>query len=471
MNRQHTSPSPFKSLAPGALRLFLLLPALALLFASCSVGKKYTRPDLQLPVSLAGQQDSVSMADVQWRDIYADTLLCRLIERALTYNKDMLIAAARIKELAAMKRIDYARLFPEAGLRAYGEKEGENYGGDHYNSDNEFDLKLTVGWELDLWGRLRQTHQKSLAELAASVENRRALQMALVAEVAESYFELVALDNELTIVRQTVDARRESLHLTRLRYEGGLTSEVPYRQAEVELARTSALVPELEKQVTQKENELAFLTGEYPHPVDRVAVLRDIPLPDHLPVGMPSTLLERRPDVRQAEQQLMAAHAAARVAYANLFPRLSLTATLGVENEEVPRLLASPHHLLSGALLQPLFAMGRNRAMLKARRAACEQAAYAYEKAVLTAFRDAYNAIADFNKMKEIYDTRLSLQQSAKSTLALAELQYVNGVIGYMDLLDAQRSYLDAQLSLSRAIRDKQITLVNLYKALGGGWQ
>ena len=159
------------------------------------------------------------------------------------------------------------------------------------------------------------------------------------------------------------------------------------------------------------------------------------------------------------------------MAFTNLFPRITLTATYGSESAALSDVLKSPYHLLSANILQPIFAMGKNRAMLKAKEAACEQAAYAYEKAVLNAFKDAYNAIAEFNKIKEIYETRLRLEQASKSTLDLAQLQYLNGVIGYMDLLDAQRGYLDAQIGLSNAVRDKQISMVNLYKALGGGWQ
>ena len=168
---------------------------------------------------------------------------------------------------------------------------------------------------------------------------------------------------------------------------------------------------------------------------------------------------------------MIAANAAVGVAFTSLFPSITLTANLGAESEELSDILKSPYHLLSGTLLQPIFAMGKNRARLKAKKAACERAAYAYEKAVLSAFKDAYNAITEFNKIKDIYDTRQRLEQSAKSTLELAQLQYVNGAIGYMDLLDAQRTYFDAQLSLSYAIRDKRITMVNLYKALGGGWE
>lgn len=450
--------------------IFSILAAAA--FSGCQLGKHYTRPKLELPETLDSLSvDSSSIGDYPWEQLYTDTTLQGLIRKTLTYNKDMLIAAARIKELAAMKRIDFANLFPQVGAKVYAEKEGENYGGDNYKQSNEFDLKGIATWELDLWGKLRWAKDKSIADFVGSLENQSALKMSLIAQVAQSYFELVALDNELSIVKKTVDARQESLHLVRLRYEGGLIPEIPFRQAQVELARTATLVPDLERKITLKENEIAFLTGEYPHRIKRSVLPEEVILPGSLPVGLPSSLLERRPDVRKAEQDLIAANAAVGVAFTSLFPTISLTASFGGESAELHDLLKSPHHLLSANLLQPIFAMGKNRAMLKAKKAAYEQATYAYEKTVLNAFKDAYNAISEFSKTKEIYETRLRLEQSSKIALDLAQLQYLNGYIGYIDLLDAQRGYLDAQIALNNAIRDKQLTVVNLYKALGGGWQ
>ena len=450
----------------------LLMLSVVLLLGSCQLGKHYTRPKLDLPDTLDSMSvDTASLGDYPWEQLYTDTTLQGLIRKTLMYNKDMLIAAARVKELAAMKRIDYANMFPSIGLKVYAERERENYGGKNLKQDDEFDLKAGATWELDLWGNLRWARDKSLAEFMGSIENQRALRMSLVAQVAQAYFELVALDNELSIVQQTVDARRESLHLARVRYEGGLTSETAFRQAQVELARTATLVPDLERKIALKENDIAFLTGEYPHHIKRSVLPEDVMFSASLPVGLPSALLERRPDVRQAEQALIAANAAVGVAYTNLFPRLALTVSYGAESDLLSELLKSPHQLFAANLLQPIFAMGKNRAMLKAKKAAYEQATYAYEKTVLNAFKDAYNAIAEFNKVKEIYETRLRLEQASKSTLDLAQLQYLNGVIGYMDLLDAQRGYLDAQIGLSNAVRDKQISMVNLSKALGGGWK
>ena len=443
----------------------ICLLAVLMVLAGCQLGKHYTRPDLDLPTTLGSQtaDDSASLADMAWEELYTDTLLQGLIRKTLEYNKDMQMAAARVKELAALKRIDVANMFPQIGAKVYLEPERENYGGNNPKNSDEFGIKASATWELDLWGNLRWARDKSLADFMGSIENRRALQMSLIAQV-----------NELAIVRQTVEARRESLHLVRLRREAGLISEIPLRQAQVELAKTVTLVPDLERKITLKENELAFLTGEYPHAITRAGQAADVQLPDALPVGLPSTLLERRPDVRQAEQELIAANAQVGMAFTALFPRIALTATAGTESGALSDILKSPYHLFSATLLEPIFAMGKNRARLKAQKAAFERVTHAYEKAVLSAFKDAYNAITEFNKIKEIYNARLKLEQSAKTTLELAQLQYVNGAIGYMDLLDAQRTYFDAQLSLSNAVRDKRITMVtmvNLYKALGGGWE
>ena len=327
-----------------------------------------------------------------------------------------------------------------------------------------------ASWELDLWGNLRWAKDKSMAQFLGSIEAQRALKMSVIAEVAQAYFELVALDNELKIVRQTLNAREEGVRLAKLRFEGGLTSETSYQQAKVEYARTATLVPELERKISVKENDIAFLAGEYPQVISRSILPEEVKLPESLPVGLPSTLLERRPDVREAEQRLIASNAAVGMAFTNLFPRLTLTANYGLESKEMSDFFQSPIHYLSANLLGPLFAMGKNRAMLKAQKAAYEQACYGYEKAVLCAFKDARNAIVDFNKIKEIYESRRELERSSKAAMELAQLQYINGVIGYLDVLDAQRSYFDAQIGLSNAIRDKQITMVKMYKALGGGW-
>ena len=411
--------------------IILLLSMFAL--TSCKVGKSYVRPEMALPDSLAQQQDSMSIADEQWQAVYTDSTLRALIDRALEYNKDMLIAASRVKEMAAQKRISVANLLPQLTGKVEAEREVEIYGGHSRDVGNTYEAKALLSWELDLWGNLRW--------------------------------------KKVAAVRQTQKAREEGVRLARIRFEGGLTSETSYQQAQVELARTATLVPDLERRISLKENDISFLVGEFPTRIKRVNFLQELDVPESLPVGLPSDLLERRPDVRAAEQQLKAEHARVKVAYTNMFPRLALTGQFGLESDVLSNFLESPYSLLNGAVLAPLFGWGKNRAALNAQKASFEAEVHSYEKTVLNAFKEAKNAIVDFNKIKEVYQLRAKLERSAKGYVDLAQLQYINGVINYMDVLDAQRGYFDAQIGVSNAIRDELIAMVNVYKALGGGWQ
>lgn len=453
-------------------QLYILLLPTSVLLTSCKVGKSYVRPTMPLPDSLAQQQDSTSIANEQWQMVYTDSTLRQLIGEALEYNKDMLIAAARIKEMAAQKRISVANLLPQLNGKVYAEREVENYGGHSRDVGNSYEAKALLFWEIDLWGNLRWKQVAAVADYLQTVEAQRALRMTIVAEVAQAYYELVALDTELDIVRRTQRAREEGIRLARLHFEGGLTSEISYQQAQVELARTATLVPDLERRISLKENDIAFLAGKFSTRIERSRFLQELDVPKSLPVGLPSDLLERRPDIRAAEQQLRAEHARVKVAYTDMSPpRLALTGQFGLESDVLSNFLQSPYSLLSGSPLSPLFNWGKNRAALKAQKASFEAEVYSYEKTVLNAFKEARNSIVDFNKIKEVYELRVKLERSARSYVGLAQLQYINGIIDYLDVLDAQRGYFDAQIGVSNAIRDELIAMVNVYKALGGGWQ
>lgn len=452
--------------------LFYIVSVLALLFAfsSCKIGKKYARPELNLPESIESGADSSSVADIPWESLYTDPVLQGLIVKALDNNKDMLIAAARIKEMVATKRISFAEQFPEIGANVYSQKEVLDYGGEGAKPDPEFGAKLSLKWEIDLWGNLRWAHEADMAAYLQSVEARRALQLTIISQVAGNYYELCALDHELSIVQQTLNARREGVRLAKLRYEGGLTSETAYSQAQVELARTETLIPALERDIQMKENDLAFLLGEYPEEIPRGRLLSEQQLPDALPVGLPSSLLERRPDMRLAEQKLREANARVGVAHTNLFPKIALTGNLGIESNELDNLLKSPAWFLAGNLLQPVFAMGKNKAKLKVAKARYEQEVYSYEKSVLTAFQEVNNAIIAIRKVKEVRIARTNLESAASNYLQLAQLQYINGVTNYIDVLDAQRGLLDAQIGLNDAILAELLSTVYLYRVLGGGY-
>ena len=458
---------------PKKKMLFFMVAASAVTFSfsSCKLGEKYARPELNLPTELEAGADRLSVDNIPWESLYADTTLQRLITTALENNKDMKIAAAKIKEMIAAKRITFADQFPEIGARIYGQKERLNYGGDNPKPDPEYGAKLTLSWELDLWGNLRWANEAGIAAYMQSVEAQRSLQLTLVAEVAAAYYELCALDRRLNIVQQTLDARREGVRLAKLRYDGGLTSETSYNQALVELARTETLVPSLERQIRIKESDLSLLLGEYPGYIPRGLSLSEQHLPDALPVGLPSALLERRPDMRQAELKLREANAKVGVAYTDLFPKISLTGNLGAESEELGDLLKSPAWFLAGDLLQPLFAMGKNKAKLKAAKARYEQEVYSYQKSVIGAFKEVNDAIVTIHMAKDIRRSQEKLEAASRKYVQLAELQYINGVTNYIDVLDAQRGYLDAQISLNNAVLDELLSVVYLYKALGGGYQ
>lgn len=439
---------------------------------SCKVGQKYQEPvmtDMPEAFESRGFDQGVA-ADIGWSTLYTDTVLHRLIAKGLEHNKDVLQAAARIKEMIANKRITFADMFPEVGVEVAGQREYTNYGGDSKNFDPELRANLNVAWEIDLWGKLRWANDAAVAAYMQSVEAQRALRLTIVAEVARNYFELKALDRELEIVKQTLDARKEGVHFAKLRYEGGLTSEMPYRQSLVELARTETLIPTLENEIKLKENDLSILLGEFPHGIPRSATdISDKTIPRQLPVDLPSSLLQRRPDVRMAEQRLIEANANVGAAYTNMFPSIRLTGRLGGENDELADFLKSPTWFISGVLTGPIFNMGKNKAAHAAAKAAYEQEVYEYEKTVLGVFQEVNNAINTFEKTKEVRVSRRALYESVLSYQRLARLQYINGITTYLDVLDAQRQLFDAEIALNSAILDELISVVSLYKALGGG--
>ena len=452
--------------------IYGMMVLMVLAFSSCQLGKHYARPELNLPQQLdSTEQDTLSIADRQWWELYTDTTLQALIERTLEYNKDMKIAAARVKELAAMKRIDFANLFPQVSGKLYADKEAENYGGDNYDSDRSYEAKAIVSWEVDLWGNLRWAKRKGGAEYLSSVEDWRAMRMTLVAEVATAYFQLMALDNELSIVRRTLRTRSEGVQQAQLRFEGGLTSETVYQQAKVEYASTATLIPDLESRIEIMENSIALLMGKSPDwEVLRGQMNIEAEFPDSLPVGLPSGLLQRRPDVRASEQQLRSAMASAGMAYADRFPRLTFNLVGGWENDALQGFFRSPFSYVAAAIAAPVFGFGRKQAKYRAALAAYDVARLGYEKKVLEVFKEANDAVVTYRNVRKTAALKVALRDAARKYVELANLQYRGGSINYIDVLDAQRRYFDAQIGLSNAVRDEHLALVQLYKALGGGW-
>ncbi len=451
--------------------IIILLLIAGTTLSSCRIGKAYKTPEMDIPEQFDGTENMEQgvAADIGWSTLYTDTVLQKLIAQALEYNKDMLAATARIKEMIANKRIKFAGIFPEIGIRANAQKEYLNYGGHDKSYDPEFSGALTFSWEADIWGKLRWQNEAGIAAYMQSVEAQRALQLTIVSQVAQMYFELKALDQELYIVKHTLEARREGVRFAKLRYDGGLTSEIPYRQSLVELARTETLVPGLENEIKLKENDLSVFLGEFPTDIPRGTDITHVPIMESLPVDLPSSLLERRPDVRQAEQKLREANANVGIALTNMFPQIRLTGNIGGENSDLANFLKSPAWFVAGTLTGPLFNLGKNRAAHKASQAAYEQQVYQYEKKILEVFREVDNAIETFQKTKEMRRSAEELYQSAQTYHELALLQYVNGIISYIDVLDAQRQLFDAEIAVNDATLDALLATVSLYKVLGGG--
>ena len=444
----------------------------AAVLCSCSAVKRCQAPELNLPEMIAGHADSLTIADLAWWEFYGDTTLCRILERTLVDNKNIRSAAARVEQMRQMYRISRANRLPNVSIGVSGDNETNDYYGEAPVRDPQFDLKAALSWEVDLWGNLRWAKRKGEAAYAASMEDERAMRMVLVAETASAYFRLVALDDELSIVRQTLETRLEGVAQAKLRFEGGLTSETVYQQAQVEYAATAALIPDLEQRIEITENAISLLMGGYP---DRKVIRGRMNIAEigseYLPVGIPSVLLLRRPDLRASEARLRTALADVGIAYTDRFPRLMFSLSGGWENDDLKRLLRSPFSYAVGTLMAPIFGFGRKRAAYRAAVAAYEQARLGYEQKVLEVFKETDDAIVSYRSTRQAAQLKSDLCEAARKYVDLANLQYRAGSINYIDVLDAQRRYFDARTGLSNAVRDEYLALVQLYKALGGGWR
>ncbi len=433
------------------------------------------RPEIMKGGAALGQAtgvDTLAFSDVEWWTLYADTVLNRLIRRALENNKDMQSAIAKIRELRYTGRGAIMDQLPK--LSAFGSYQNEmEYYADRTSGngpDPKMHVKGLLSWEFNLFGASVWRSQREADRYLASIEGQRALQMSLIAEVVTAYFELVSLDRQMEIIEQTVAVRRETTEQTRLRFMGGLTSETAYRQAIVEYASAAAMVPDMEKRIALKEHQLAWLAGEFPTRIERSALPMASRRSLDLSAGIPSDLLLRRPDVRQARAELDAAMANAGFYFASRFPSIRLSLEGGLENNDWKNLLQSPYLYPIATLTTPLFAFGTNQARYRASVQQYMQQKARYEKTVLTVFREVNDAMVVYRKTREETMLLENLQDAALKYVELADLQYLNGVISYMDVLDAQRKYFSAQLDLVRNVSEEQIALVQLYKALGGGW-
>jgi outer membrane protein, multidrug efflux system len=446
-----------------------LLPlVLALGFAACAVGPDYVRPKDESPQvwrDTTATQDS-TIANVVWWEVFRDTVLQRLVQTALDENKDLKIATERIEEARASLGFTKADYWPRVDL-------GVTAGG--FGSDKPNGLfagELDLAWELDLFGRIQRATEAERALLFATEEARRGVLISLVADVGRTYMNLRDADRRLEIAQRTLVSRKEYLDLARTRFEGGVTSEKDWRQAEAEYHRTQSFVFDFERLVRLNENELSILLGRNPGPMLRGRAINEQVVLPEVPAGIPSSILERRPDILQAEQELVAANARIGEAKALLYPQISLTGSGGVQSSTLGLLFSGPTVAWSllGGLVQPLFNAGKNTARVEMTESQMRQTLYFYERSIQQAFREVEDGLISYQKTGQQRTSQRSRVLAEQQVLNLADMRYRGGTASYLEVLDAQRSLFSAELDEVQSIGDQLRSMILLYKALGGGW-
>ncbi len=454
---------------------------LVMLFAGCAVGPNYKKPSVPtppeyrgVPADQVGKAGAASFGDQKWLDAFEDQSLRDLIQTALKQNYDVRIAAARILEARAQLGIARADQFPSiaASVSSANERipQSARIPGLETTANQ---LSLSAAWELDFWGRYRRATESARASLLAQEWAQRAVISSLVSDVASAYFQLRELDLELEISRRTLASRQDSLRLTQLLADRGSTSLLDVRQAEQLVFTAGAAIPDLEQRIEQQENLISTLLGENPRSIARGKDLVDQPHALEVPAGLPSSLLERRPDIRQAEQQLIAANAQIGVAKSAYFPQISLTASGGYQSSALTGLFSGPAGLWSigGNTVQPIFEGGRIRNNVRFAEAQTQEATLFYQRTVQQAFRDVSDALIGYRKSQEFRIQQEQLTRAAYDTKNLSNMRYKGGATSYLEVLDSDTRYFSAQLTLAQAQLRELQSLVQIYRALGGGWQ
>ncbi|MEP7303966.1 MAG: efflux transporter outer membrane subunit [Acidobacteriota bacterium] len=446
-----------------------------------TVGPDYKRPPVDAPDAFRGQvpdessaASESSLGDERWWQLFQDDSLQVLIRTALSHNDDVRIAAARILEAQAQLGLTRADQFPTvtAGVNVIGERPSAALGFPAKNV-GAIEAQASAAWELDFWGRYRRATEAARAQLVASQWGRRAVLTTLVSQVANAYFGLRALDLELDISRRTLTSRQESLQLTRVREQGGVTSLVDVRQAEQLVYGAAGEITTLEREIAQQENFISVLLGGNPGPIARGRALTDQPHEPVLPTGLPSSLIERRPDIQQSERQLMAANAHIGVARSAYFPQIALTGSGGFESTALAALFTGTNFIWTAAAsaAQPVFTAGRTRSQVAIAEARREEATIAYQQTIRRAFREVSDALVGYHKLREFREQQQQLLGAAQDGRRLAEIRYQGGVTSYLEVLDADTRLFDAELALAQSELSELSALVELYRALGGGWQ
>jgi multidrug efflux system outer membrane protein len=469
-------------------RLFVLaglLPGLgAIAFVSgCMLGPRYKRPAVSVPATFRNAElvtstpsAEHSVADLRWIDIFQDAQLKEMVGEALTKNYDVKVAAQRVAESQAQLGITKAQMYPSvsagASYNAVGIPSGllGNSTSPHFYGGG---LAANATWFLDFWGLYRRENEAARAELLATEWGRRATLSSIVIDVASAYVQLRALDAQLRITDTTIQSRQESLRLVRLRESIGATSMADVHQAEQLLYAAEAVRPQVQDEITHQEDALSLLLGRNPGPVARGRPNTEQPHPEQLPIGVPSQLLERRPDIQQAESRLIAANARIGAARAQFFPQISLTGVGGTSTSQLNRLFSSDssYWIADGLISEPIFSGGRLRNNLHLAEATQQEMLAEYRKTVAGAFRDVADALSTYQSSKQDRIAQEKQTQAARASVALAQIQYQNGRTSYLDVLTNETNLFSAELNLATIEEREALSLVQLYASLGGGWK
>jgi multidrug efflux system outer membrane protein len=489
----------------ASLQTFLRRTAFALgwialaALAGCNVGPKYTRPQVPAPPAFRGADDAVvasqtkdALGDQRWSEVFHDPELQTLIRTALENNYDVRIAAQRVLEQQAQVQITRSQQFPTisvggtaigaelpSSIGGSGTSGGSSSGNTNSSSSSipnplvDGSFSLSAAWTPDFWGLYRKQTQAARATLLAQTWAQRAVRVTLVEQVVGTYLQIRSLDRQLAITQQTLKVRQDSLKLTQTLETGGAAPLSDVRQAEQLLYTASSQLPELEQQIQQQENALRLLLGQNPGPITRGAGDVLAPPPQDLPVGLPSQLLERRPDIEQAEQQLVAANANIGVARAQFFPQLSISASAGLGGDSFGTIFDPSGKTIYGLgqLAQPLFAGGKLRGQLRLSQETEKELVLNYQKTIAGAFRDVSNALIALNKQRAYRQQQELLVAAAQDATRLARMRYQGGATSYLEVLTTDSNLYSAQLNLVSAQQQEALALVQLYGALGGGWQ
>jgi outer membrane protein, multidrug efflux system len=442
------------------------------------------QPQVQTPPVYRGdpapQPDRQTLADLKWFEVFKDEKLHQLINDALTNNYDLRQAVANIDAARASLGITRSEQFPQiiASGDVINQRQSRSSSFDipePVKRDRSFGSILLnlLSFELDIWGRLRKQTAAARADLLATEEARRFVTTTLVSDVATAYFSLREFDYELEISRRTLASRQESLRLIQLRQQRGVATMLDVRQAEELVYNATEVIPALEQSIQQTENFLSYLTGRNPSAIERGASLTEQQMPPAVPAGLPSELLERRPDIRAAENSLIAANARIEVAKKEYFPRISLTSFLGYESGQLTSLFSGSRNVwtLAGQVTQPIFTAGRIKSNVRFTQAQRDFLLIDYQKTIQAAFRDVSDSLIAYQKVQEVRTQRALLVDTLRDRSRLSYLRYTGGVATLLEALDADRELFEAERSLALARRDEMLSVVQLYKALGGGWQ